>query len=676
MDNHVSISAPYPIQGPLFTNLYQLQVTRVPVFKEVSSASFEQFAYFSLKAALCRMLLSEIDALDPVVAAAAGIIHTHEPLLVAGTHEIASIHTVRPGQQTWHHVAVPGVYLSSPLGIAKLARLSGIAMPRPEGNDEDGMLLLAEYNNDFTRLSPVETFRQILAQATAYLERNQHLTEGMDHQLVYKGIDQSTLAAESKGQRVQYVEQHYYNNLREPVRDLLRADLILFDPYSERPPGTPAKLHHVGYVMSAKHPEVLASINVMDISDCPDGMPTAGIYLHAEPDIGTLENATGIDFSTASTYDPEFPMLLLARFKYDNGYQLLPDPGISILNSQLSLAEYTVAHTRKSPYVTRTHYQITGTDIPQQNALRTAVDYYHYGDLSSAILKLLHSDLAMLNVTDKVAGLSTKIVQADVRDDLDQIWAHLRLHPAGLRSVPMLSLALNMGLTLMAVQAGVMMDLTRLDLLPYPPSIEGEQVVIPIAEYSPDGTLQTVTANFDILTSLLEGQQACRHLPVADRIAASMQIPPGQEQAGYIVALEWVIEPESGDFRTIPFASRDEAHAYLLAIDPSLFKHAWPPSIYIETAKLVETSSNIILAERYLLSDAAKIVPAGYYLRYNTSDEGMALANSISGYERISMPGEPFACYRLTEPPPPPSHHRMLRPRILPPFDPSRRLGK
>lgn len=675
MDNDINIVAPPPRQGPPYTDLYRLHVARIPLHSEAVS-SFEQYTYFSLKDALCTMLLSDVFALDPVIAAATGAAHTREPHLFAGKQEIASLVAIRPERQTFHHVAVPGIYLSSPLGIATLARITGIAMPRPEGNDEDDMLLLAEYNSDFTRLSVLKTFGQIVRQAAVYLNCNERLTNGMHYQLVYKGVHLNASSAESKDRRIHYVEQHYYNNVHEPVRDLLRTDLFLFDPYSERPPGTPAKDHHFGYILSANHPEVLASINVMDISDCPEGTPTAGIYLHVEPDIAALEEATGIDFSVASSYDPQVPMLLLARFKYDNGYQLQPDPGISVLNSQLALAQYTVERAPRSSYVTRTHYEVAGADKGQQPGLRTATDFYHYADLSSAILKLLHTDLVLLNAANMGAIPSTRIVQADVRDSVNQTWAHLRLQPAGPRQAPTVSLALDMGLTHMAVQTGVMMDLARLELLPHPPSIDGEQVVIPIAEFGPDGLLHTLTPNVDVLTSLLEGQQACRHLPIADRIAAYMQVPPGQERAGYLVELDWASEPESGDFRVIPFARLEEAHRFLLAIDPSLFNHAWPPSTYIETARLVETSTNTLLAERFRLGEAAEIVPPGFYLLYNPNEEGVALASSITGYERISTPGEPLAWFRLTESPPPPSRLQMLRPRILPPYDPSRRLGK
>ncbi len=73
--------------------------------------------------------------------------------------------------------------------------------------------------------------------------------------------------------------------------------------------------------------ECLLRVVVIPIADSADGQPTAGIYLSSEDrDLNEIEKKTEYDFSAFQEYDRDFPFLLLARFVYDRGLQIIPDP--------------------------------------------------------------------------------------------------------------------------------------------------------------------------------------------------------------------------------------------------------------------------------------------------------------------------------------------------------------
>lgn len=503
----------------------------------------------------------------------------------------------RPGHQTCYDDL--GIYLYTELDPDTLRAATGLPFPRNHQMNELNFIQLADYNEKYQEIIPIELFRLLESNFKARLA----VSAGQWHELVYKGELLKPGSDASKG-IVQFVYHHYFAHSKGALislilQDARQFDALCFDKEYD-------SLLHYAYLKDTQG-QLHSSINVMAISDSPEGNPTAGVWLHNEHSIKDLEEMTGTDLSRGDQYDPEMPMLLLARYIYDNGLHLIRGDGYQKLVEGLGTDDTDL---KSSPFIAILSYQLRdGSEKPALHTL--ANDYYHYATIDQAIGKLLHAELQLMHPGIIDMGMPNFLAHAGVEGSDGKPLANLRF---ALEPTPSIFLDFSSEVSVLApaFYAQVIALLPATNAVAEP----GAMLSIPIVTYDTEGVIMEHTSVGIALSQLITSRQP----GISHLLDNSLSIPQADKSEECFIRLEWnqATLPNEKVTNRIMQPSLQAGLEFILGIDPQFFypEQNDPQKQFLLGITLQQESATDPLMKRYYRRADGE-VSAAFIIQFN-----------------------------------------------------------
>ncbi|NII26172.1 hypothetical protein HB364_13850 [Pseudoflavitalea sp. X16] len=615
--------------GPGTFDYLQFNLTTITTDMVTERETTTMRAYFHLKHALCQLLETDLRHIDPNVARFSGLDHSLRAYVRTpdNYNDYATLIYHHPHSDNSHKIT-PGIYLYSDLlSNEQIYTTLGQPMPAAIKTAFPFNMPLAYLDRHQRGLVLLEHYEKLRNYATEYLQMLQSVTNGMDHQLVIKGQYRSRKSQEGKFvQHAKYVEHHYFDNAQRPVQALLDTNLLSLDGYVA---DQQQQKHHQHVYTLGVDQQLTGSIQVVRIGDDNDKYPTAGIYLLAYPDLHTLEKTTGIPFSRITHCDTSSGHLLLASYHYNFGYSLEPGDGLLQLMQQQQLNRSAETHHPAPTYTAISTYEFReGPDTLQP--FKHATAFFHYDRPSLALLQLLSLDFALFCTSNPNSPHKMSLQGAGVQDSAGAVLAHLQKIPGPEQGLHQVILVLEGALATIVAAAH------------HPPRTDdihtsGEAVHLRMGHFNAEGVFEHAHDNLNFLKGLL--QQPISMLDHAMQVHQPILMPETPTKP--FIALQWQHgnqPPGSGTVTHIVRHSLEDAHQFLLAIDPKWFcpdpDHPGVP--HLLNAHLFDGGDPQMMAIRYYLPMAIGSVPEGYYIHYNAdSAKALALPSGQPSLERI-----------------------------------------
>jgi hypothetical protein len=635
MENHFLQSLDND-QGPHTHLRIQLKLIEHDV-ERPSNIRERDVLYFSLATAVRDVLLdTSLQRLDPFLAEVDDSLIYYQRMIYnyyTGT-EYASLINSRPGHEN-RHPGVPGMFLYTDQDSNWLRAMTGLPFPDNLHLDDPQFIPLALYNKEFDMILPTRIYEDLIKAASHQRKLEQDALGALatGYQLIFKGKYETGDQTMGKG----YVAQHFYDNAHEPGKALLTTPLPLLDPFTDSV-GVD-RLHTYAYV-KASQDERLAAINVMSIHDAIDGDPTAGIYIDAQPDIGTFEKTTGLDLSKGGWYDPGLNMYLLAPYKYDFGYKLSYDEGVAKSITEWQPSNKLEVSSPMSIYSVSMDYVFLPVSFDKWNH-HNVLQTFHHRHIEQALLQLLQAPWPLMGLSPAQAeghSLFYYLEQAAIQQDDGLSLAYLMRREKDAKQEVVLVLApilyQYMPKTFDAIW----------DLIPthdIEQDVRG-RVIFTLAT-APLGEFE-LTPTAWAATVMERVQDAVIQIHNANKVQPTHTLPAIQQDV--FIQMEWSGARPEGEQRTysIPQADLQTAHQFLLQMDPKLFvADSYDSSKpYLLRAFLSQGENLPPMVTRFYQNDGVDNLAAGYYIQYNQDHPvGLQLSARVPASELIEHASSP-----------------------------------
>ncbi|NII26170.1 hypothetical protein HB364_13840 [Pseudoflavitalea sp. X16] len=597
--------------------------------------------FFSLKLALCTMLMTKPDLVDPDLVDSQKKTYYHSMrILRAENNATLATHICVKLYDKQYHGLPPGIYLQTSYTMDELRRLTGIPFPPSGALPDDHMICLAHYHSDFKAAIPTSFYERLATYASDILEITRRDMEEFTHQLTYKGTYRGNDHQPMSGKGSKYVEQHYYNNPHEPIKKLLLTDPFKFDHLCKW--NSYLALHDHGYVTNPNE-DVIATIEVVGFNPSPTSQLTPGIYFHCLDELVKFQQQAQLDLRFMSDYVDSQTTLALAHYQFQQRYSLhVASPLVSFKSNYLT-GQLDMGAVPHSPFTTTTTYQFDPF-APTAQPFRIASDYYHYETLEMALAKLLGTDFTLFQST-MAQSVGYHILQAIVFGKDATPLASLELMrqppPPGMTEpLPWhIYLQLHQNIELPNDIRSALATLEGSHVLT---QNEERHLCIPVARLTADQVMEPIHQNLRTICAMLGRPMPDKTLD-GDQRHAQRAVSSTSAESDYFTlcfdkAKQLPGEGPSIEQELVTIKGLSNAYALLLLLDPESFQpgnsrygnaHLARVRLYEGTIPAVaegntsvvwtQPSPENLLVTRFYQTYTASDRPPGYCLHFNES---------------------------------------------------------